>query len=130
MFNNNGKKIHGIINPIEDSDIETDKIRSANTSKNTTFISPKGYLNNNTQPECIFTNEDRNISYYESDSNNSYKDRKYRSMNPILFNKFNTFNYINRKNSTTQPNCVEEKFSYNFTNTEENNDKNQRIFFK
>ena len=128
MFNNNGKKIHGIINPIEDSDIETDKIRSANTSKNTTFISPKGYLNNNTQPECIFTNEDRNISYYESDSNNSYKDRKYRSMNPILFNKFNTFNYINRKNSTTQPNCVEEKFSYNFANTEENNDKNQRIF--
>ena len=62
MFNNSGKKIHGIINRMEDSDIETDKIRSVNTSKNAIFINPKRYLNNNTHPECIFTNEDRNIS--------------------------------------------------------------------
>ena len=127
MFNNTGKKIHGIINQMEDSDIETDKIRSVNTSKNTIFINPKRYLNNNSHPECIFTNEDRNISYYESNSNNSFKERKYLSMNPILFSKFNTFNYINRKNSATQPNCVEEKFPYNFENTQENNEKNQRI---
>ena len=74
------------------------------------------------RPECIFTKEKKNISFYESDSNNScYKDRKYKSLNK----KNNKINYdsdaINRKNSCSPDNYVEEQFSCNYTNTEANN---------
>ena len=104
----------------DDSDTDTEKIKTKiKSNKKATFINPKKFYNEVFQPECIFTKEKNNISFYESDSNNScYKDRKYKSLNK----KNNKINYdsdaINRKSSCSPVNYVEEKFSYNYTTTE------------
>ena len=42
-------------------------------------MNPKKYLFND-YSKFVFSNEDKNISYYESDSNNSYREKKYRSL--------------------------------------------------
>jgi hypothetical protein len=107
----------------EDSDIETEKKTSVNTSKISTCINPKKYLYNDYRPKLVFTNEDKNLSYYESDSNNSYGEKKFQSLNKILRNRNN--NFIFRKNTQPQQNYIKENFSCNFLNNEENNENNE-----
>ena len=113
----------------DDSDTETEKTKSAlKGKKKATYINPKKFSDQVFQPECIFTKEKNNISFYESDSNNScYKVKKYKSLNK----KNNKINYdsdvINRKGSCSPVNFVEEQFSYNYTTTEANNDNKNDI---
>ncbi len=106
----------------DDSDVEIEKKSSVNTSKISTSVNPKKYLFKEYHPKILFSNEDKNISYYESDSNNSYGEKKYRSLNKILRNRNNNLNLIFRKNTLPQTNYVQENFTYNFINTEENSD--------
>ena len=114
---------------VDDSDTETEKTKSAlKGKKKATYINPKKFSDQVFQPECIFTKEKNNISFYESDSNNScYKVKKYKSLNK----KNNKINYdsdvINRKGSCSPVNFVEEQFSYNYTTTEANNDNKNDI---
>ena len=113
----------------DDSDTETEKTKSAlKGKKKATYINPKKFSDQVFQPECIFTKEKNNISFYESDSNNSsYNIKKYKSLNK----KNNKINYdsdvINRKGSCSPVNFVEEQFSYNYTTTEANNDNKNDI---
>ena len=107
---------------LDDSDTETERIKSTVSSKKATYINPKRISLEEFQPECIFINEDKNISFYQSDSKSSYKERKYKSLNQKLNNRNNEFNHIKRKDSSIQPNLTEEQFSYNYTTTEENNE--------
>ena len=58
---------------LDDSDIETDRIKSTVSNKKATYINPKRISLEEFQPECIFINEDKNISFYQSDSKSSYK---------------------------------------------------------
>ena len=113
----------------DDSDTETEKTKSAlKGKKKATYINPKKFSDQVFQPECIFTKEKNNISFYESDSNNScYNVKKYKSLNK----KNNKINYdsdvINRKGSCSPVNFIEEQFSYNYTTTEANNDNKNDI---
>ena len=66
---------------LEDSDTETEKIKSTLKCKKETYVNPKRFSDDVFEPECIFTKENRNISFYQSDSRNSYRDRKYKSFN-------------------------------------------------
>ena len=106
----------------EDSDIETEKRASVNTSKISTFVNPKKFLFNDYHPKCLFSNEDKNLSYYETDSNNSYREKKYRSLNNILRNRNNNCNFILKKNTLPQTNYKKENFTHNLINIEENNE--------
>ena len=106
----------------EDSDIETEKRASVNTSKISTSVNPKKFLFNDYHPKFLFSNEDKNLSYYETDSNNSYREKKYRSLNNILRNRNNNCNFILKKNTLPQTNYIKENFTYNLINIEENNE--------
>ena len=108
---------------LEDSDTETEKIQSTLKCKKETYVNTKRFSDDFFEPECIFTKENRNISFYQSDSTNSYRDRKYKS-----FNKIYDTNYDSdaiRKSSSSPANYTEEQFSYNYTNTEDNNNINE-----
>ena len=106
--------------PLEDSDIETD-------------IKPSIISNRNAkdQNECIFTNEDRNLSFYYSDSKSSFKERKYRSLNQKknMNTRKNELDIIRRKNTSFHPNYipVREHFSYNYSNDNGNTKENKDI---
>ena len=106
----------------DDSDTESDLKKTTASSKKMTYINPKRISLN--QTECIFTN-DNNISFYQSDSKSSYKERKYKSLNRNLKNRNDEFDLLKKKtNLIFQPYYVEEQFSYNYTNTEDNNENN------
>ena len=106
----------------DDSDTESDLKKTTASSKKMTYINPKRISLN--QTECIFTN-DNNISFYQSDSKSSYKERKYKSLNRNLKNRNDEFDLFKKKtNLIFQPYYVEEQFSYNYTNTEDNNENN------
>ena len=119
MFDKYETKTYPEYFQIDDSDTETEKIKSTLKSKKATYINPKRFSDDVFHPECIFTKENRNISFFQSDSRNSYKDRKYKSLN-----KNYDINYdsdVIRKSCSSPTNYVEEQFSYNYTNTEEKN---------
>ena len=120
---------------IDDSDTETEKIKSTLKMKKTTYVNPKKFSEEVFQPECIFTKEKSNISFYQSDSNESFKNKKYKSLSKENNNRNYDSDFINRKASRSPDNFVEEQFSYNYTTTEANNNNkkdnsvlsNQRI---
>ena len=104
----------------DDSDTETEKLKSNILNKKDTYINPKRISLD--QAECIFSKEDKNLSFYQSDSKSSFKERKYKSLNQKMNNRNNEFNLEKKKDASFQPNYVEEQFSYNYTNTEGSND--------
>ena len=112
---------------MDDSDTETEKIKSTLKMKKATYINPKRYSDAVFQPECIFTKEKNNISFYQSDSNESFKNKKYKSLSKENNNKNYDSDVINRKASRSPDNFVEEQFSYNYTTTEENNNNKKDI---
>ena len=99
----------------EISDLEIQKKNSENIIKkeNKPDSLKNHFLETTFQPKCIFTKENNNISFYQSNSRNSYRSttNKNKKMTPV-----------NTKNSTNQNNKVsslaqslgEEAFSYNF----------------
>jgi hypothetical protein len=120
---------------MDDSDTDTEKVKSTLKMKKATYVNPKRFSDEVFQPECIFTKEKNNISFYQSDSNESFKNKKYKSLSRENNNKNYDSDFINRKVSRSPDNFVEEQFSYNYTTTEENNNNkkdnniplNQRI---
>ena len=98
-------------------------------SKKIYYIDNKKCSNNNCQPECIIirNSNNNNISYYQSDSKNNYRGRKSLNQNVIQ----GEYNFTNRKKAGSLPpqNYIEEKFSYHYTNEEDNKEhiKNNKI---
>ena len=110
---------------LENSDIE---LKSTLKAKKTTLANSKNFSDNAFYPECIFTDEDKNILFYESDSKSSYKERKNHSLNKKSLYRSYDCEIPNRKNSS-KTNYVTEQFSYNYMNNEENikKENNKRI---
>ena len=104
---------------LEDSDTETEKIKSTLKTKKATHTNEKKFF----QPDFFFTKEKKNISFYQSDSRgSSYKERKYKSLNKKLSDTNYDSDVIYMKSSYVPANFIEEQFSYNYINTEENNE--------
>ena len=123
MFEKYQKRTNPEYFQIEDSETEKEVLKSTLKCKKATYINPKKFSDAVFQPECIFTKENKNISFYESDSNNSYKDRKYKSLNKNNFNgNYDSDAISTRKNSLHLKKFVQEQFSFNYLNTDENND--------
>ena len=103
---------------IEESDSINENGNSTLKSKKTDYINTKKYSDNSFQPECVIIRNNNNISYYQSDSKNSYRSRKYLNQNIAQ----EGYNFTNRKKAGSLPpqNYIEEKFSFRFTKEEDN----------
>ena len=97
----------------EISDLEIDK---KNNEINDNIINnidteQKNFLQTNFQPKCIFTNQNNNISFYQSTSKNSYrKSANYKSITPLIDTKYSSSTAY-----TSSQSLGEEQFSYNYT---------------
>ena len=86
----------------EDSETDKEVLKSTLKCKKATYINPKKYSDAIFQSDCVFTKENKNISYYESDSNNNYKDRKNKSLNTKYFNENYDSDAINSRKKSLQ----------------------------
>ena len=105
---------------IEESDSNTENEKSTLKSKKTYYMNANKYYDNSYQPECIIIRNNNNTAFYQSDSKNSYRNKK----NLIQNNMQGGYNFTNRKSLPPQ-NYIEEKFSYNYTNEENYKKKNK-----
>ena len=126
MFNKYEVKTYPECIQNEISDLEQDSsIIPINNSidVNNKLIQNK-YIKNTFQPKVIFTKQNDNISFYQSSSKDSYRpiDKNNKKSNPKIMTK--NKNLINRQQYDTTPSYTygEEKFSYNYTNTNTTND--------
>ena len=126
MFNKYEVKTYPECIQNEISDLEQDSsIIPINNSidVNNKLIQNK-YIKNTFQPKVIFTKQNDNISFYQSSSKDSYRpiDNNIKKTNSKIINK--NKNLINRQQYDTTPSYTygEEKFSYNYTNTNTTND--------
>ena len=97
----------------EISDLEIDKINNEINDNiiNKTDIEQNNCLQVNFQPKCIFTNQNNNISFYQSTSKNSYrKSANYKSIAPLIDTKYSSSTAY-----TSTQSFGEEQFSYNYT---------------
>ena len=108
----------------EDSETDKDVLKSTLKCKKATYINPKKYSDAIFQSDCVFIKENENNCFYESDNNNNYKDRKNKSLHKKCFNANYDSDAISRKKLLQKKNIVQEQFSYNYTNTEGNNNIN------
>ena len=120
---------------IEESVSDNENEKSTLKSKKTYYMNNKKDSDNSFQPECIIIRNNNNTAFYQSDSKNNYRGRK--SLNQNVTQE--GYNFTNRKKAGSLPpqNYIEEKFSYHYTNEEDNkkyfkNNKispsNQRIY--
>lgn len=115
---NNKYKIKTYTNCIQSeiSDLEIDKrklkLESNENTSSKTDTEQNTFLKTTFQPKNIFTNKNNNISFYQSNSKNSYRTSKhYKNLSPFTSNKDLT------QNSTavvSNQSLGEEKFSCNF----------------
>ena len=98
---------------IEESDSNTENEKSTLKSKKTYYMDANKYSDNSYQPECIIIRNNNNTAFYQSDSRNSYRNKKNLTQNKMK----NIYNFTNR-NSLPPQNYIEEKFSYHYTNGE------------
>ena len=111
----------------EESETDKEVLKSTLKCKKATYINPKKYSDAVFQPDCVFTEENKNISFYESDSNNSYKDKKNKSLHHKNFkSNYDSDAISNSKNSLQKKNIIQEQFTYNYTNIEENPNNNKK----
>jgi hypothetical protein len=101
---------------VEDSDTEAGNLKLTEEKK-ATYVNSHPYSDEFFQPQCIFTKEKNNLSFFNSDSTN----RKYKSINKNMKQINYDSDVIKKKNTSNPSNYAEEQFSYNYTNTEENN---------
>ena len=97
----------------EISDLEIDKkINGINENlTNKTDIEQDNFIQTNFQPKCFFTNQNNNISFYQSNSKSSFrKSKNYKSVRPLI----DTKNSSSTGYTSTQS-FGEEQFSYNYT---------------
>ena len=121
MFNKYEVKTYPECIQTEISDLEQDNINipiNNSINVNNNLIQGK-YIKNTFQPKVVFTKQNDNISFYQSNSKDYYKpiDNNNKKSNPKIINK--NKNLINRQQYDTSPIDAygEEKFSYNYTNT-------------
>ena len=99
----------------EISDLEIQKKNSENIIKkeNKQDSLKNHFLETTFQPKCIFTKENNNISFYQSNSRNSYRSTTYKNKKMTPVNTKNSTNKSNKVSSLAQS-LEEEAFSYNF----------------
>ena len=113
----------------EESDIEIEKNNFVIDNKiNHNIDSEKNKKLTTFQPKCIFTNQNNNISFYQSNSKKSYRtSTNNKNLSPLP----DTKKPINQKSTclSQSQSLGEEKFSYNYTSLQgkNNNKTNQNI---
>ena len=118
MFNKYEVKSYPDYLQIEESDSNTENEKSTLKSKKTYYMNANKYSDNSYQPECIIIRNNNNTAFYQSDSRNSYRNKKYLNQNKMKSN----YNFTNR-NSLPPQKYIEEKFSYHYTNGEKDKKK-------
>ena len=103
---------------IEESDSMNENEKSTLKSKKTYYMNANKFSDNSFQPECIIIRNNNNTAFYQSDSKNSYRNKKNLTQNTME----GGCNFTNRKKAGSLPpqNYLEEKFSYNYINEEDN----------
>ena len=121
MFNKYEVKTYPecIQNEFSDLELDNKNIPINNSiTVNNNLIQDK-YINNTFQPKVVFTKQNDNISFYQSSSKDNHRpiDNNNKKSNPKIINK--NKNLINKQQYDTSPTYTygEEKFSYNYTNT-------------
>jgi len=119
MFNKYEVKSYPDYLQIEESDSNTENEKSTLKSKKTYYMNDNKYTDNSYQPECIIIRNSNNTAFFQSDSKNSYRNKKNLTKNLMQ----GGYNFTNRKKAGSLPpqNYIEEKFSYNYTNEVDNN---------
>ena len=119
------------------SDVEIEKKNSAKDDNiiNKTDKEQKYLLETNFQPKCIFTKQNNNISFFQSNSNNNFKTSKNKNLNPSNNNK----NIVSQSTTAvpSKQSFGEEKLSFdcsslkrkssNQSSKKTNSKENQRI---
>ena len=121
MFNKYEVKTYPECIQNEISDLEQDSKNipiNNSVTVNNNLIQDK-YIKNTFQPKVVFTKQNDNISFYQSSSKDCYRpiNKNNKKSNPKIMNK--NKKSINRQQYDTSPIYTygEEKFSYNYTNT-------------
>jgi len=121
MFNKYEVKTYPECIQNEISDLEQDSKNipiNNSVTVNNNLIQDK-YIKNTFQPKVVFTKQNDNISFYQSSSKDCYRpiNNNNKKSNPKIMNK--NKKSINRQQYDTSPIYTygEEKFSYNYTNT-------------
>ena len=127
MFNKYEVKSYPEYLQNEEPDSDNKNEESTLKSKKTYYMNNKKYSDNSFQPECIIIRNNNNNAFYQSDSKNNYRGRK--SLNEYVTQ--GGYNFTSRKKAGSLPpqNYIEEKFSYHYTNEEDNKKyiKNNKI---
>ena len=129
-------------NELSDVEIEPKSSAKDDNTINKEDSEKKNYLKTTFQPKCIFTNQNNNISFFQSTSSNSYKyssKNKNKNLTASIDNKnkIKVNNNNNNKNLTNTPITKAQSFNFNYTalkrksanqSTQKSNNKNsQRI---
>jgi hypothetical protein len=101
------------------SDVEIEEQNSAKDDNiiDKTDNQKKNCLKTTFQPKSIFTNQNNNISFFQSNSN-SYKfssKNKSKNLNPSIDNNRNKIKVNNNKNLTNIPITTAQSFNFNYT---------------
>ena len=101
------------------SDVEIEEQNSAKDDNiiDKTDNQKKNCLKTTFQPKSIFTNQNNNISFFQSNSN-SYKfssKNKNKNLNPSIDNNKNKIKVNNNKNLTNIPITTAQSFNFNYT---------------
>ena len=110
-----------------ESDLENEKEKSTLKAKKTYYINNKKNSDNSSKPECTVIKNNNNTAIYQTDSKNSYRVRK--SLNQKINQGGNNFTNRKKAEPLAPKNYIEEKFSYHYTNEEDNGKsiKNHKI---
>ena len=114
--------------PIEISDIEIEKKNSAldDSINNKTDSEQKSKLKTTFQPKLFLSKQNNNISFFQSNSKNNYRNSiDNKNTNPMIIKK-NLLNKSSTGQYSTQ-NFGEEAFSYNYTALNKNNNEKKEI---
>ena len=116
---------NGIQSEISDIEIDKKKLESNKNTNSKTDTEQKNFLKTTFQPKCIFTKQNNNISFYQSNAKNSYRTSKhYKNLSPFTSNKDST---QNNTAIVSNQSLGEEKFSCNFMALRKPNNKNINI---
>ena len=107
-------------NELSDVEIEPKSSAKDDNTINKEDSEKKNYLKTTFQPKCIFTNQNNNISFFQSTSSNSYKyssKNKNKNLTASIDNKnkIKVNNNNNNKNLTNTPITKAQSFNFNYT---------------
>ena len=107
-------------NDVSDLEIKKNNFVLKNKTNNNTDTEQKNKMQITFQPKCIFTKQNNNISFYQSNSKNSRRtSTNNKDLSPLPDGKKPTTQKINSLSQSQ--NFGEEKFSYNYTSLKREN---------